>query len=666
MDWMDRFLIKFSYTSKVRFVLFIGNLSIIILLCMSLFLLYNPIEQIRKQKIGLNFLYQLNKIYKDVVVYLLKDSESSNDQNQINTNLEKFVNGTNILLNQKISTQKEWDIEEIITKVDLFQEYWKQIQNNQFKGVKLNLPPMMEDWLLSYQALVYQIAKMSSLTFDFDKSTSFLIAAFTIDLPQTQNAILHLLQMQSNFKNKEDVFSRAEFTLTKNNLINHHLQLVRNVNTAFELMSSANSELNSQVELKNYTDSLFKFFNLLKMPFASTSIEISELWVHGSSALDFSFQLNDHLNNLIEEALTLQATSLYSILWKVLCILVFVGIAAAILWAAHILRHPLDKLVHGAEELAKGNLAVRMKITTNDEIALITAAFNTMAEHCEQILGKATATINKALSLINNLSSHMLALESNMNSQERAIKQIEIYANNIQKEVEELSHLLHIANQVSSVTSSIIATGRDDLHKMESIIHEMLATSSNVISTLSPFQEKLVDINQVIYAIVKIADQSNLLSLNTAIRATQSGIEGRGFFVIADKIREMADQIAFATLDIEKAVINIINEVKNTVNEVNKFSTQIRMQVDETTEISNQLKLYIDATQTQVRNFEVMNQGIREQNHTILNINHAVKNLRATIQDSAFFTRKLYLEIEYLSDAAETLQEKTKKFKLKT
>jgi methyl-accepting chemotaxis protein len=193
-------------------------------------------------------------------------------------------------------------------------------------------------------------------------------------------------------------------------------------------------------------------------------------------------------------------------------------------------------------------------------------------------------------------------------------------------------------------------------------MHEMLSASSKIVATLTSLREKLGDIHQVIFAIVRIADQSNLLSLNTAIRASKSGSEGRGFVIIADKIREMAEQIAFATLDIEKAIEDIVSEVQISVQEVESFSIQILTQVQETTDIGNQLKKLIDDTQEQVTDFERINEGMQYQTKGIIAINQVIEELRCNVQESAFAVRRLHLEIEYLYDSSYTLRDTIKKF----
>lgn len=164
----------------------------------------------------------------------------------------------------------------------------------------------------------------------------------------------------------------------------------------------------------------------------------------------------------------------------------------------------------------------------------------------------------------------------------------------------------------SLADTEILSTSSEEgLHQMVTIMQKMLAASSNIVTTLFTLQEEVANINQVIVAIVKIADQSNLLSLNTAIRANKSGSQGKGFTVIAVRIREMADQIALATLDIEKAVQEIVEAVRQAAESVTHFSQQVRNQDLATEEVARKLKELIDHTEQQLHHFSLIKSTLK-------------------------------------------------------
>jgi methyl-accepting chemotaxis protein len=194
---------------------------------------------------------------------------------------------------------------------------------------------------------------------------------------------------------------------------------------------------------------------------------------------------------------------------------------------------------------------------------------------------------------------------------------------------------------------------------MEDIMHQMAKASMSIVRTLSDLQDKVGKINNVINTIVRIADQINLLSLNTAIRSGKPGTQHLGFSIVADKISELADQTALATLDMEALVEQIIEKVSNSVLVVDKFSDQIRNQVFEAAEIGDQLKKLIANAQTQFEGFETVNMGMQNQTKRAAQIHESITRLTSSAQNTTQSVRNLYLEIEYLHHSVNNLQSKT-------
>ena len=93
---------------------------------------------------------------------------------------------------------------------------------------------------------------------------------------------------------------------------------------------------------------------------------------------------------------------------------------------------------------------------------------------------------------------------------------------------------------------------------------------------LAVLNEKASNINQVVTTITKVADQTNLLSLNAAIEAEKAGEHGRGFAVVATEIRRLADQTAIASYDIEQLVKEMQSAVSAGVMGMDKFSEEVR------------------------------------------------------------------------------------------
>ena len=117
---------------------------------------------------------------------------------------------------------------------------------------------------------------------------------------------------------------------------------------------------------------------------------------------------------------------------------------------------------------------------------------------------------------------------------------------------------------------------------------QLAESTASISAKLGMIREKAGNINVVVTTITKVADQTNLLSINAAIEAEKAGEYGRGFLVVAREIRRLADQTAVATLDIERMVRQMQDAVSAGVMEMDKFTDEVRSGVGQVTQI-NQL-----------------------------------------------------------------------------
>jgi methyl-accepting chemotaxis protein WspA len=139
--------------------------------------------------------------------------------------------------------------------------------------------------------------------------------------------------------------------------------------------------------------------------------------------------------------------------------------------------------------------------------------------------------------------------------------------------------LVRTMNEVSVVseqTSALAGNGQAGLTRMGDTMQNVMDAAGSVSAKLAILNEKAGNINQVVTTITKVADQTNLLSLNAAIEAEKAGEHGRGFSVVATEIRRLADQTAVATYDIEVMVKEIQSAVAAGVMGMDKFSDQVR------------------------------------------------------------------------------------------
>jgi methyl-accepting chemotaxis protein WspA len=199
---------------------------------------------------------------------------------------------------------------------------------------------------------------------------------------------------------------------------------------------------------------------------------------------------------------------------------------------------------------------------------------------------------------------------------------------------------------------------------MEATMRQIMDASGTITGKLSILNEKTANINSVVTTITKVADQTNLLSLNAAIEAEKAGEYGLGFAVVAMEIRRLADQTAVATYDIEKMVKEMQSAVTAGVMGMDKFSEEVRRGVDEIRQVSKQLAQIIHQVQTLTPRFGTVSEGMHAQATGAQQISETLAQLSEAAHQTADSLRQSNIAIEQLNEAARGLQTSVARFKL--
>jgi methyl-accepting chemotaxis protein WspA len=204
--------------------------------------------------------------------------------------------------------------------------------------------------------------------------------------------------------------------------------------------------------------------------------------------------------------------------------------------------------------------------------------------------------------------------------------------------------------------STVAGAGRAGLGGMEATMQQLAEATGSISGKLGMIREKAGGIDSVVTTITKVADQTNLLSINAAIEAEKAGEAGRGFLVVAREIRRLADQTAVATLDIDQMVRHMQDAVSAGVMEMDKFSEQVRTCIGQVSQISGQMGQIIAQVQGLSDQFQSVNEGMRQQTDGARQINDAMVQLTAGVRQVSTSVRDFAAAAESLRQAAQSLQ----------
>jgi methyl-accepting chemotaxis protein WspA len=210
----------------------------------------------------------------------------------------------------------------------------------------------------------------------------------------------------------------------------------------------------------------------------------------------------------------------------------------------------------------------------------------------------------------------------------------------------------------------LAGSGQVGLTHMEDTMRHVMEAAGAINAKLAVLNEKASNINQVVTTITKVADQTNLLSLNAAIEAEKAGEYGRGFAVVATEIRRLADQTAVATYDIEQTVKEIQSAVAAGVMGMDKFSEEVRRGMLEVQQVGEQLSQIIQQVQSLAPRVESVNEGMQAQATGAEQITQALTQLTEAVQQTVESLGQSNLAIEELNQVSDALRSGVSRFRL--
>jgi methyl-accepting chemotaxis protein WspA len=346
-----------------------------------------------------------------------------------------------------------------------------------------------------------------------------------------------------------------------------------------------------------------------------------------------------------------------------LFILGFVSLYLARLQTASV-SVPLNELVAALERMRGGDFTQRITSQRKDEFGLVGNGLNRLADDLSILVGQ----VQRSGIQVNMTATEIAATakEQQTTTNEIAATTAEIGATSkeISATSKELDKTMNEVGQVAEDTAQLANSGQSAIGRMESMMRQIIDASSSVTNKLAVLNEKTTNINSVVTTITKVADQTNLLSLNAAIEAEKAGEYGLGFAVVAMEIRRLADQTAVATYDIEKMVKEMQSAVAAGVMGMDKFSEEVRRGVEEIRQVSTQLAQIIHQVQTLTPRFQTVSEGMHAQATGAQQISETLTQLSEAAHQSADSLRQSNMAIEQLNEAARGLQTSVARFKL--
>ena len=326
---------------------------------------------------------------------------------------------------------------------------------------------------------------------------------------------------------------------------------------------------------------------------------------------------------------------------------------------------PIERVYHTINEIRRNNdLRLTIDHSGKDEVTTMTIDFNSLVGDFKKLIYE----VNTALTTLNIATDHLsettAATSSGMQEQLHEADMVATAATEMQATIQDISHNTEAAAKKAESTNQSAQQGRKEVEATVKQINQLSDSLGNASTVVSQLEKDGETIGSVLDVIRAIAEQTNLLALNAAIEAARAGEQGRGFAVVADEVRSLAQRTQESTKEIESIISILQGRTQEVVSIMQHCREQGGESAAQATKAGELLGSITEDVQTIMEMSTHIAAAIEEQSQVASEVNKNVVRIRDIAEDASGHAATNAQTSEEVSEQARVLYKAIDKFKV--
>ncbi|MCL4536864.1 MAG: methyl-accepting chemotaxis protein [Nitrospirae bacterium] len=293
------------------------------------------------------------------------------------------------------------------------------------------------------------------------------------------------------------------------------------------------------------------------------------------------FENSENVLKLADEATTIAAAiskgKVNTLKTTQIILLAFSLIVLAFIWimSSRKIAKPLSDLTLKVDDVAAGDLRADINYESKDEIGALAMDMNKMIKSFSSMINGILASANNVVSTVDVLRARAEKTAEGAQNQSGQAAQIATAAEEMSQTITDIARNASVASETSTNAMDVADGGKEIADNAIETVNRVYTSTVELSTMVEKLNNRASEIGDIVTVIKDIADQTNLLALNAAIEAARAGEQGRGFAVVADEVRKLAERTIKATAEITEKISAVQAESQQTMKSMDESSGEV-------------------------------------------------------------------------------------------